>query len=450
MLEKRKIKIKDNFYEGQEIKELFDIDQNSEVVRDLRFIAETSLATLADKQGENLLIFPHCLNAYCKDIEEKDTIIKLKEKKIVSSNYMGFIGRGTIELSITSRFEEGENNYFLHYMLQKVFSINLFDMRFSKNDHAIWDFLIYLFPHYLKKALMQGIYKRYQQCRYNDSRVRGTIEVARHIKHNTPFGGKIAYTAREYSFDNELTQLLRHTIEYIRSHKIGGQNILRCDSETAQAVAQIVSATPTYNTNCRSRIIAANIKPERHPYFTEYTFLQKLCLKIIRQEKISFGDTNNESVYGLIFDGAWLWEEYLNTLLKDKGFKHPRNKDKMNRIYLFENNRGERYPDFYKEKIVLDAKYKWLPNSVDRDDINQIITYMHCLPASRGGFIYPGIRIDKNITAHYGTLNGYGGSISQHYLNISQQNNFKSFCDEMKNHEQKLIDEISKLSDSNF
>ena len=452
MIVNRRIKIKDNCYNGQELKDVSDIDieRDIEAVNDLRFISETSIANLADKHGKNLLIFPHCLNASCKDIDGDHTIITFKGDKIVSSNYMGFVGRGAVELSITSRFDSGENNCFMHYMLQKVFAVNLFDMPFSKDDHSIWDFLIYLFPYYLKRALRQGIYKRYQKQRHNDSRVRGTIDVSRHIKYNIPFGGKIAYNTREYSFDNELTQLLRHTIEYIRSHKLGGQNIINCDSETSQAVVQIVAATPTYIRSGRSRIIAVNTKPECHPYFTEYTFLQKLCLKILRHEKVSFGSNVNESVYGLIFDGAWLWEEYLSTLLKDEGFKHPRNNDKMGRIYLFENNRGERYPDFYNDEIVLDAKYKWLSEYANRDDINQLIAYMHCLPASKGGLIYPSVNTDKSISGDYGTLKGYGGVVSRHYLNISQNINFKQFCYEMKFGEQKLMNEISCLSNSNY
>ena len=36
--------------------------------------------------------------------------------------------------------------------------------------------------------------------------------IAQHIKMNTPFIGKIAYSQREFSFDNHLMQLVRHTM----------------------------------------------------------------------------------------------------------------------------------------------------------------------------------------------------------------------------------------------
>lgn len=49
------------------------------------------------------------------------------------------------------------------------------------------------------------------------------IDVARHMKKNTPFIGNIAYSQREYSYDNDLMELVRHTIEYIK-----GKNVEEC------------------------------------------------------------------------------------------------------------------------------------------------------------------------------------------------------------------------------
>ena len=43
---------------------------------------------------------------------------------------------------------------------------------------------------------------------------------------------------------------------------------------------------------------------------------------------------DDDEIYGVLFDGAWLWEEYLNTFLADIGFEHPRNKQKDVRVCL--------------------------------------------------------------------------------------------------------------------
>ena len=90
--------------------------------------------------------------------------------------------------------------------------------------------------------------------------------------------------------------------------------------------------------------------------------LQKICLKFLRHEKITFF-REKDKVYGLLFDGAWLWEEYLNTILKDN-FIHPENKTRKHRHCLFEDDQLKSfqsiYPDFISRtnpKSVGDAKY---------------------------------------------------------------------------------------------
>lgn len=67
----------------------------------------------------------------------------------------------------------------------------------------------------MKNAISQGVYRQYITHKYNDANVRGVIDVSRHIKYNEPFNGSVAYTTREYSYDNHITQLIRHTIEFI-------------------------------------------------------------------------------------------------------------------------------------------------------------------------------------------------------------------------------------------
>ena len=104
---------------------------------------------------------------------------------------------------------------FLHYMLQKVLCINIVNLLHGTTDKQIFDFLLYLFPKLLNEALVQGIYKEYQRNEYNNANVRGTIDINRHLKLNLPFNGRVAYRTREFSHDNHVTELIRHTIEYI-------------------------------------------------------------------------------------------------------------------------------------------------------------------------------------------------------------------------------------------
>jgi len=361
---------------------------------------------------------------------------------------MGFVGVNNCEITIQSRFAKNKNDYFLHYMLQKVFSINLFDLKHGMNNESIFDFLLYLFPFYLKKALRQGLYKEYHKQEYNDSNIKGSININKHIQRNIPFTGNVAYQVREYSYDNKITQLIRHTIELIKQHKFA-QGILDLDSETQSCVNEIIQATPKYELRERLSIINKNLKPFSHPYFFEYKALKKICMQILKYEGLKYGK-EKDKVYGLLFDGAWLWEEYLNTFINKCGFKHPKNKTSEGAIYLFNNGKGKRFPDFWKDNFILDAKYKRLTNKkVDRNDMNQIISYMYVKQAQIGGFIVPSENQDYKVKMlSVGQLNGCGGEVNIWVLSIPQHSdNFVEFSTQMKENESMMIDEIKRLEE---
>ena len=414
--------------------------------KDFSFIANKTLEELQAK-NPNLLIFPKRLGAHNDNIE-KDKIFSLEEnlleeKKLTTSNFMGFVGCNASQLSISSRFYPNSNDYFLHYMLQKVFALNIVDLKTNTENDNIWDiFLLYLFPYYLQKALNQGLYKEYVQKEYNDANVKGSIQVARHLRQNMPFMGNIAYRTREHTPDNRMTQLIRHTIEYIKTHQFGS-SIINNKYDIRANCNQIITSTPTYSRLSRHNIIAQNKKTIHHPYFIEYETLRRICLQILRKEGITSGKNDNE-VYGLVFDGAWLWEEYLNTFLIHEGFKHTKNNTRENPIYIFENDKYERFPDFFKEKeIVLDAKYKGLDtcSTIDRDDMHQIITYIHILQVPKGGFVFPSNLETKPI--EIGKLKGHRGFINKYPFYVPQNlNDWKTFKEEMKKQEDHLCKQI--------
>jgi 5-methylcytosine-specific restriction endonuclease McrBC regulatory subunit McrC len=326
-------------------------------------------------------------------------------------------------------------------MLRKVFAVNLFDLQFNSDDESIFDLLIYLFPAFLKRALQQGMYREYQTREYNDASVKGRIDVSRHIRRNIPFAGGIAYTTREYAQDNHLAQLIRHTIEYISRHRYSG-NILQNDEDTSDAVKAICQATESYNRNERQRVINQNLRPISHPFYGEYRPLQQLCLQILRQEEMKYGRDDNE-IYGVLFDGAWLWEEYLNTFLANIGFEHPRNKEGIGHKSLFKDGSGWCYPDFLSPQMVLDAKYKWYDDwsKVQTKDLYQVISYMHILNLRKGGFIVP---VDWNsMRFPTKTLKGMGGDMSIYGLDVGfKAESFENYNSRMAISEQLIINEI--------
>ena len=235
---------------------------------------------------------------------------------------------------------------------------NVVDLESDANqDNRLFNFLLFLFPYYLKTAMRKGLSKKYIRYRYNNGNVKGTIDVARHIEKNTPFVGNVAYSQREFSYDNCLMELVRHTIEFVKRKPYGNNLLVKVKDE----VKLVVNATPGYEPYERQKIIEQNKKNTvRHAYFREYLALQRLCLLILQHQKHQIG-TGSRQIYGILFDGAWLWEEYINSLIKDT-FYHPMNKNGAGAQRLFDGNVGLIYPDFISRnsetRIVADAKYK--------------------------------------------------------------------------------------------
>lgn len=476
------IQITDNHYNWKKIadccrgqKQVFDIN---EIKSDLAKIADIKIGELSLYDNPNLLVFPRDLHRYGDEISE-NCIISMRYDEISTGNIMGFVGVNDTQLDVKSRFaKEDGDDYFLHYMLQKVFSINLFDIKHTTRQEDIFDFLLYLFPHFLKKALSQGLFKKYRRFEYNNANIRGPIDVNRHIRENIPFRGTVAYSTREHSYDNEVTQLVRHTVEFIRT-KEQGSAILNNDLETKTCVSQIVMATQTYNVRDRNRVISQNLRPVRHPYYSAYTDLQNLCLRILRHESIKYGQ-EKDKVYGVLFDGAWLWEEYLNKIFIEHKLDiiHAENRTGKNGINLYENGRKCYYPDFYKQipgdekgekSFVLDAKYKRLGNSfavdeqescdlkntisIGRDVLFQMITYMHVLPATHCALVYPLERKEPSCNTVFKAvprkLMGFGGNITGFGIPIPEilpEHNYSDFCESLKSVELSLKGEVEKIT----
>uniref|UniRef100_UPI00047416C0 5-methylcytosine restriction system specificity protein McrC n=1 Tax=Streptococcus mutans TaxID=1309 RepID=UPI00047416C0 len=284
---------------------------------------------------DNIFIFPHDLLEF-PDLEKDGKVLETVSGQIKTQNIIGFLGYENERLTIHSRFANGDDDYFLHYMLQKVLQLNLTSLDVGLSQEDSWyQLLIYLFPKYLQAALRKGLYKEYQRCFYNDSHVKGTIEVARHIKKNVPFTGKITYSTREFSFDNALMQLIRHTIAFIQHTVPNGRALLSSSASVRENTAEIVRVTPSYKFSDRAKIIHLNqTRPIRHAYYHEYGKLQQLCLMILRQTKHGLNQSQ-QKIHGLLFDVAWLWEEYLATLLGED-FEHPQNKASKGGYSLFD------------------------------------------------------------------------------------------------------------------
>lgn len=417
----------------------------------LQQFASVPLCELAAK-NPNFLVFPTAFGVVCDDLDQAPLFTMRGGDRFCAGNVVGFFGVAGVDVRIISRFDpSAERQYFFQYMLQEVLGLHMLDLPTTSGGEAIWDFLIYLFPAALKAAYRQGVFRAYRTIRYDDDRVKGVADISRFIRNDMPFSGKVSYTARVRSENNPVNQLIRHVIELIwRKHP----RLLRVDEDVRAAVQAIVAATPDYSPRSLTKVIADNLCPVRHPYLTLYTTLQKLCLKILRHERVSYGD-DGKRLNGIVFDAAWLWEEYLATFLKPRGVIHPENKTKRNPEYLYAAKGGhgrvwkECFPDFVdpSNSAIYDAKYKPLESGISIPDRFQLVSYLHIKKYDKGLLLYP--QADRGGLDWEGCLNGYGGWIGSAAFRVPKVetgvDDFRSFAKQMAISRDEFLAILSKV-----
>ena len=373
------LRIKDNTAEKK--------DSFSEISTLASKIADKTLEQL---EREGVFVFPEFV-ANAEDLTKDQMILQSVNDLYRTGNVMGFLGCGNERLIIESRFcGEGED-FFFQYLLDRVLDFpNIVDLESDADqNNRLFNFLLFLFPYCLRTAMRKGLFKKYIRNRYNDGNVKGTIDIARHIDQNTPFIGNVAYSQREFSYDNDLMELIRHTVEFIKGKPYGKTLLFKVKDE----VKLVVGATSNYEQYDRKRIIETNKKNRvTHAFYREYLALQRLCLLILQHQKHQIG-SGTRQIYGILFDGAWLWEEYINSLIGDL-FYHPMNKSEIGAQRLFGGNTGLIYPDFIsrnnKTRVIADAKYKPIDNIGNKDYL-QVLAYMFRFDAKIGYYLYPEI-----------------------------------------------------------
>lgn len=435
----KQLKIKDNQCKAKE--DFFEIKAVVNRIAD---------KTLEQLEQEGVFVFP-IETKETEDLTKEQMILQSFNDKYVSGNVMGFLGVGDERLVIESRFSKDKNDFFFQYLLERVLDFpNIINLETNANqDDKFFNLLLFLFPRYLRLAMRKGLFKTYIRNQYNDGNVRGSIDVARHIRENTPFVGNIAYSQREYAYDNYLIELIRHTIEYIKG-KSCGRILLNSVKEEVKLVIQ---ATPGYKAGERKKIIDTNRKNVvRHAYYHEYRALQQLCILILRNEQQQYGN-GARKIYGILFDGAWLWEEYVNTLIGET-FYHPKNKVGDGAQRLFAGNHGLIYPDFISKneplRIIADAKYKPLEN-IGNKDYHQILAYMFRFDAKKGYFLYPEmddntdlqLRLNQGTTYERNVAPREDVFVIKHGLSIpSDVITYSDFVEKMKIREQAFVEEL--------
>ena len=342
------------------------------------------------------------------NIDEKPVLFGYYGSNYYTKKYVGMISYKGQDINILSRFDKGnKNNYFLTYVLSKALNINIKafpDLTMNAETGMNWDILLaMLFLTQLKSALSRGLYRKYCTFHYNNSSPKGAINIAQHIKLNPIFNGKCAYSAREYTLDNEVNHLILLAKDCLIKknnalHKLVDDYLVK-NNDIRIMLQQMEYSMDIFKMPSAQVILSKTERPIVHTVYHEYEPLRRTARMIVKRMGLDniFQEGSNE-VSGMVFAMDKMWELFLeNAVLsqKENWYLQTQNETKiLDEEYTIR-------PDFIittnNKRIILDAKYKknWERVYKDhewkevREDLYQVISYMHILKSQKGGIIFP-------------------------------------------------------------
>ena len=129
--------------------------------------------TLKQLEYEGVFVFPTVMED-AEDMVADQMVLQSVNDCYCSGNVMGYLGCGNQRLVIESRFSTSRHDYFFQYLLDRVLDFpNLVNLETDADqENKLFQFLLFLFPHYLRTAMRKGIYKTYIHNPYNDSHIK--------------------------------------------------------------------------------------------------------------------------------------------------------------------------------------------------------------------------------------------------------------------------------------
>lgn len=368
--------------------------------------------------------------------DSPDTVSLTSDDETMFGPYVGTVsckvkvGRTeySVKFVIGSRFDSFDQNrieikpFFLATLLLKG-RIKLNDLCVSYGMDSLFDFyMLWLLQKHYQQASLKGYYRKYQQFESNTVKLRGSIDIARHIRLNAGMNnGRIACTYRENTIDNYLNHLLLSAYDYlmVKYPDIVVDNTDEVFLHDINCLKQEIGY-PKYS---RRELINRNLLPISHPFYFEYEQLRNDCLRIMRDEGLSPFDQEQESVSGVLYYIPTLWEEFLQEYFDERYYSSPSisvtaqdSKPILTPDVNSEHGISTMRPDFvFKSNesfvqnnepapfFVLDAKYKekWKnelkgKQSLDKDkkweysnDYNKCIRDMASFMCCSSGVIFP-------------------------------------------------------------
>ncbi|QPI06151.1 McrC family protein [Campylobacter concisus] len=383
------IKISDNFFGN------YEQDKKLAKNREKEFIL--TLSDYVAKGGKFLSFLP--------DSQGKDDELIISTRMqddglyVQTGNFIGSFSHNGIDIEINSRF----SNKFLERMLNFANDIYIDDVSLGKSIDAKENLskiiIYYLFIQTLERAFLLGLPKGYKDKSYHEAKVMGKVDVAKFIKTDISFGGKISSTNRERQDIGDIVLVLYKALKIVQK-------------EAKELIKPVVNALNYLCEIRESRLVtpsvvhnALNSKSLHNPIYAPYKKVLKYASLIIENEKAGIKGTGRQNL-GFIVNVAELFEIYMRKLLQ-KEFKDWSVTSPKIELYKDKFFARKIIPDIVigsgDKVLVFDTKYKRMNmqgkdqyglGDVDRNDFFQINTYMSYYQNQgknviAGGLLYP-------------------------------------------------------------
>lgn len=424
--------------------------------------------------------------------EEDNHIVRHYGDKYSVGPYVGFlqmrIRNVDCTIIIRSRFDNVKS-YFTNYILEKALGMNSrifpdMSVRMSQ-ERVMQSLLAIVFMQQIKEAYKKGLFRQYRTYENNNMKVRGKIDISRHIKENPLFNGKISYSYREYTADNDINRIIftAFTMLYKKNKQLMNELIKRNHS-VGDCMKQLQNITSSASRQEIQHLLNKNTKKIHHSIYKDWENVRKTAIMILKNMGIGINEEQDKKVSGVLIHMPNTWEGYLESVFHENGMDFAAQKTMS---ILFEQEpkkdavKGKREfrLDFYDQEhgeVVLDAKYKKSWSVITeakattgrddwkdvREDIFQVLSYMYVMKANIGGILSPvrlNVKADKDAVSD--TLDKIDNEGKGFYINstlpsarfhllpiiipeTTENEDYNSFAKRMKLSEEVLVEYMKK------
>ena len=372
---------------------------------------------------------------------------------VQTGNFIGSFSHNGIDIEINSRF----SNKFLERMLNFANDIYIDDVSLGKSVDAKENLskiiICYLFIQTLERAFLLGLPKEYKDKNYHEAKVMGKVDVAKFIKSDIPFAGKISSTNRERQDMGDIVLVLYKALKIVQK-------------EAKELIKPVVNALSYLSEIRESRLVTPNVvhnalnsKSLHNPIYAPYKKVLEYASLIIENEKAGIKGTGKQNL-GFIVNVAELFEIYMRKLLQ-KEFKDWSVTSPKIELYKDKFFTRKIIPDIVMSSgdkvLIFDTKYKRMNmqgkdqyglGDVDRNDFFQINTYMSYYQNQgknvvAGGLLYPMDKFSKVRCHSY----SWFGNLNTKFIvdGIELANLNESSIDEIKIKENEFISRIKDI-----